>query len=219
MHAHERTLLARLGFADPDRRDPLHDIACRYLATPDVSMRIAKLLNLEYSNRPQCFRTEAGYEMKCESGRFVKEVRTACEYEIDKGVGQYRTTVGFIDVFLRIELEEAYTNVQKRRHYYQSRPADTTWEPSKDFVERDSEIAAIEVKSSDVPVSDVIRQINLYRSYSNIRRWILATTYQLNQSQFDCLANARILHIHLGQRFQDFVKEQANTPCSNSVEV
>ena len=25
MHAHDRTMLARLGFADPDRREPLHD--------------------------------------------------------------------------------------------------------------------------------------------------------------------------------------------------
>lgn len=217
MHAHERTLLARLGFADPDRRDPLHDIACRYLAMPQVSLRVAKLLNLEYSNRQQCFKTHTGYEMKCESSRFVKKVRSICEHEIYKGVGQYRTTVGFLDVYLQVELEELYTNVQKRRYYAQR----TThlWEPDSDFVEPDGETAAIEVKSTDVPVSDVIRQINLYRSYSNIRRWIFATTYPLNQSQFECLANARILHVHLGQRFQDFVREQANAPCANSVEV
>jgi hypothetical protein len=217
MHAHERTLLARLGFADPDRRDPLHDIACRYLAMPEVSLRVAKLLDLEYSNRTHCFRPDYVYEMKSETSRYLKEVRSVFEYEIDKGVGQYRTTIGFIDLLYRVELVLSFNNVQKRRCYSQSSPQ--PWEPHNDFVEPDGEIAAIEVKSTEVPVSDVIRQINLYRSYSNIGRWILATTYPLNQSQFDCLANARILHIHLGQRFQDFAKEQANSPCSNSVEV
>lgn len=217
MHAHERTLLARLGFADPDRRDPLHDIACRYLAMPEVSLRVAKLLDLEYSHRPQCLQTSTGYEMKCESSRFVKKVRSKCEHEIYKGVGQYRSTVGFLDLYLQVELEESYTNVQKRRDCLQH--STHPWEPDSDFVMPDAEFAAIEVKSTDVPVSDVIRQINLYRSYSNIGRWILATTYPLNQSQVDCLVNARIRHIHLGQRFQEFVKEQANMPCSNSVEV
>ena len=217
MHAHERTLLARLGFADPDRRDPLHDIACRYLATSAVSLRVAKLLGLEYSQRMRCFRTESWFEMKCETSRSIKMVHSECEHEIYKGVGQYRTTVGFLDVFLKIELEEIITNVQKRR--YRSEPSSEPWEPSRDFTEPDREIAAIEVKSTDVPVSDVMRQINLYRSYSDIKYWILATTYPLSQSQFDCLANARILHVHLGQRFQDFAKEQANAPCSNSVEV
>lgn len=217
MHAHERTLLARMGFADPDRRDPLHDIACRYLATPGVSMRVAKLLNLEYSNRPKCFKLDHVYEMKSAMSRSIKEIRSVYEFEIDKGVRQYRTTVGFIDLLYRVELELFFTNVQKRRSCSKSSPQ--LWEPHDDFVEPDCELAAIEVKSTDVPVSDVIRQINLYRSFSNIKRWILATTYPINQSQFDCLANARILHIHLGQRFHDFVKEQANAPCSSSVEV
>lgn len=217
MHAHERTLLARLGFNDPDRRDPLHDIACRYFATPEVSLRIAKLFGLEFSQQMQRFKTEPGYEIKCTTSATIKTVHSKCEHEIHKGVGQYRTTVGFLDVFLQIELEESYTNVQKRCYYFQS--SDGPWEPQGDFVESNMRWAAIEVKSTDVPVSDLIRQINLYRSYSEIKRWVLATTYPLTQSQFDFLANARILHVYLGQRFQDYVKEQSNAPCSASVEV
>ena len=31
MHAHNQTMLSKLGFADPDKRLPLHDLACQYL--------------------------------------------------------------------------------------------------------------------------------------------------------------------------------------------
>lgn len=41
---HDRTLLARLGFQDPDKQDPRHDLACRYLTTPAVRARLAELL-------------------------------------------------------------------------------------------------------------------------------------------------------------------------------
>jgi hypothetical protein len=30
-HSFDTTLLARLGFADPDRKKPEHDLACQYL--------------------------------------------------------------------------------------------------------------------------------------------------------------------------------------------
>ena len=93
------------------------------------------------------------------------------------------------------------------------------WPPHEAFLRVCDAKVAIEVKTSPLPVSDIVRQINLYRSYRSFDKWILATTYPLPQSHYDYLANARILHIHLGQRFQDFVKEQANSPCSSSVEV
>ncbi len=34
-HAHDRTLLARLGFDDPDKSEARHDSACFYLAAPE----------------------------------------------------------------------------------------------------------------------------------------------------------------------------------------
>ena len=34
MHSHNRTLLAKLGFADPDKGEPRHDMACRYVTEP-----------------------------------------------------------------------------------------------------------------------------------------------------------------------------------------
>ncbi len=48
MHSHDRTLLARLGFSDPDKKEPLHDLACAYLAE-DTQAR--KLLELTHTKR------------------------------------------------------------------------------------------------------------------------------------------------------------------------
>ena len=216
MHAHERTLLARMGFADPDRRDPLHEIACRYVATQPVAQRLVGLLKIECSQRPESYCTEE-WEVELLVDKVIKKLRAASEFEVAKGERQYRSTVGFVDVLLRMDMEERHTSCRRRVRSKLS--ANGSWYPDRDSIERYTLDAGIEVKTTDVPISDAMRQINLYRSYSDIKYWILATTYPLSQSQFDCLANARILHVYLGQRFQDFVKEQANSQCSSSVEV
>ena len=40
MHTSDRTLLASLGFADPDKKDRRHTLACQYMAQPDVQARV-----------------------------------------------------------------------------------------------------------------------------------------------------------------------------------
>jgi hypothetical protein len=37
MHSFDRTLLAKLGFSDPDSRDRMHDLGCQYLAQPEIA--------------------------------------------------------------------------------------------------------------------------------------------------------------------------------------
>lgn len=39
MYSHNRTLLASAGFADPDKKDPEHDLACRYLSDEFSALR------------------------------------------------------------------------------------------------------------------------------------------------------------------------------------
>lgn len=41
MHSHDRTLIASLGFADPDKKNPRHTLACQYLCRPDILNAIA----------------------------------------------------------------------------------------------------------------------------------------------------------------------------------
>lgn len=42
MHSSDRTLLASLGFADPDKKDRRHTLACQYLAQPEVMARVVQ---------------------------------------------------------------------------------------------------------------------------------------------------------------------------------
>jgi hypothetical protein len=82
MSARDNTLLAKLGFSDPDRKDSLHDIACRYLATEGA----AAVLDLVLGPVPE------GYTHTIDAGT---------EQPITKGVGVYMTTIGFIDAAVR----------------------------------------------------------------------------------------------------------------------
>jgi hypothetical protein len=76
-HSHDRTLLASLGFSDPDKREPLHDLACEYLTEPAQADRLARLV----------FPDE-----------IIPGTETHTEVVISKGEGQYRSMIGFLDV-------------------------------------------------------------------------------------------------------------------------
>lgn len=214
MHAHDRTMLARLGFADPDRREPLHDQACRYLTTTPAISRIIDVLELEHANRLE---STFDMERRSVSDKRVVETLPTLEREISKGRGQYRTTIGFIDVHLHFELACRHTHVEMRQTCRDR--WEEHWIPCEDFTVRQNSEAAIEVKATSTPVGEVIRQINLYRSYSTISTWILATTYPLTQSQVDCLSNERIKHVVLGANFLEYVEQQASADPALSVEV
>jgi len=120
-HAHDRTLLASLAFADPDKKDPLHDLGCQYMARPEVmdalglkclhTFRVSPfdgwaphpaqpkmwyraqevLSEEELSKRPTSVVTRE-VPIRTESARF--------DSMLTKGHGQYATTIGFIDVVL-----------------------------------------------------------------------------------------------------------------------
>jgi hypothetical protein len=85
MRSYDRTLLASLGFSDPDKRDPVHDWACQYVAQYDVATKLAR--NLVARTLDAC----EGF------GMFEKP---AFEVAICKGEDQYKTIIGFIDVVL-----------------------------------------------------------------------------------------------------------------------
>lgn len=79
-HAHDKTYIASLGFSDPDKKDPRHDLACRYLARPEVYQLILKRFK-NYND---------------------KEIilKTSFEVPLIKGFGDYRTIIGFLDLEL-----------------------------------------------------------------------------------------------------------------------
>lgn len=72
-HAHDQTLLNRLGFSDPDKKLKRHDLAARYAMQPQVLRRIL------------------GHHDE------VKVSKPEFEHVISKGSGQYRQHIGFAD--------------------------------------------------------------------------------------------------------------------------
>lgn len=59
-HSHDRTLLAALGFQDPDKKDPKHTLACQYLCQPEVALRLAtRLWGLQPDERSRAPKEEA----------------------------------------------------------------------------------------------------------------------------------------------------------------
>jgi len=80
MHSFDRTLLAKLGFQDPDRtgvNSTRHDEIAVALLDLEVATRILKLV--------------------CKDKDSVKAVAVKLEVPISKGDGQYKTTIGFMD--------------------------------------------------------------------------------------------------------------------------
>lgn len=203
-HSHDRTLLASLGFADPDKREPLHDLACEYLAEPIQSERLTRLASP---------RAAAAGEVRTKS---------VLEAVISKGEGQYKTTIGFLD--LRIDWEAGASNGS----------------------------IFVEVKINPISVGDVLRQIRLYRSHIGEQlklepidaetfkarvaalgaskedghekakaaplripagtSWILATAFDLDSGQVDMIRQADIVPVRLGDGFTKWFEERQQRP-------
>ena len=113
MYAHERTLLAKLGFADSDRREPLHQLACQYLATPEAVARLIPHFGLEHDPVPQEYQSSDS-ESFSELCRTVASYKASLEHEIAKGCDQYRTTIGFADLVLILSVEDKSFNIRRR---------------------------------------------------------------------------------------------------------
>lgn len=91
MHTHDRTLLAKLGFADLDRKDSRHDLACLYVSQTSVLERIVASVTA----------------MVPFPGRVDLSVKPFTpEFHISKGEGQYATTIGFADLIINLNVFE-----------------------------------------------------------------------------------------------------------------
>jgi hypothetical protein len=129
-HSHDRTLLASLSFGDPDKKDPMHDLACEYLSQQEQARRLVELLEpvatssaaqrvtlvsfpqgaRYYDDRVYGSDDHAHKEMQgwCQKSQYILVeaslqsddliVESKIESAISKGEGQYKTTIGFLDV-------------------------------------------------------------------------------------------------------------------------
>ena len=297
MHAHERTYLAKLGFSDPDLREPIHDLACQYMKTQPTLERLARFLGIEHGPQSRCFelpKTRYKTEQESHVSKVITSYSTQLEREITKGHNQYKTTVGFIDFCVKIDTEEQHTSVRRRQlngryswlgsglhdqecaevfgkavehlipdnltpqavievakpesspihnmfrwfegeigHRFLSSQAEgfierlqinkdysPDWKNIADYsTPCDSTVHCIEVKVTPVTICELLRQINIYKSYSQFQSWIVATTYSLSVADLKCLTDENLKHIYLGQHFQTYLAEQKNGNHAESSEI
>jgi hypothetical protein len=192
MHSHDRTMIASLGFGDPDKQEPLHDLACRFLAQDDVMRKIlGSLLHrwLEPKDSKdgtiqvlchgcKCEKKEtnghAPIRAKHRASSVMGRVQTSVECPLSKGDGQYRTTVGFIDLnaFFCIEdrvIIEDFPDGKACVCKDCGRPAEAC-SNAGDLMPTDSRNyrMCLEVKIGKTSINEVIRQIKFYRDYVGI---------------------------------------------------
>jgi hypothetical protein len=212
------TLLAKLGFADPDKQDPTHDAACRYLAQPEVAQKLWALSS-EILNSPGMYADASQHLVRFSNSASTTELAAATvEAPISKGSGQYKTTIGFMDVVLYGKQQSA--DVEVRR----SLPAFGV---------------GIEVKHTQKSIHDAVRQINLYREYTDnpygtvrlgyhthetqwttkIVDWYLATTFDITQQELEMLSMSRIKFIRLGADFNKYLQKANTKTFSGSADI
>jgi hypothetical protein len=149
MHTHERTMLHKLGFDDADRKNPLHDLAVMYLLQPENAGALLRSLDLDRDGA-------------------VFYWDGLPELILTKGEGKYRTVVGFLDAVLQ------YWIVRRSQGTWRDREWNSFGKCTRPVGEKKhgiietvvSGFVLIEVKIAPEPISDCIRQIEVYRGQS-----------------------------------------------------
>lgn len=136
-HSHDQTLLQRMGFSDPDRRTPAHDKACVAIAT-DPERFIRRVRQRDAVTRINCH----------------------LEVPLQKGSGQYTTTIGFIDAVI------------EWRGPCQIGTAFGSYE-TIDGVTWGSLSMLVEVKTTIDSIGNLLRQMNLYREYRKCDEYVV----------------------------------------------
>ncbi len=215
MHAHDRTLLSSLGFADPDKSSNRHSLACQYLAHPLTAPKIAQCVFCK-EEREEWWKVgkDGRYCMTEHADQYLKAelTRHRCEVPVSKGEGRYKTTVGFLDSLLEYSVTfnrstRSRVSVEKAASEHRC-PADTQWGDWHDggvstFTSQRQVV--VEVKITPVNADQVIRQIALYREYLPTGcTFALVADFPILDVEAAMLSNARIRWIALGANFDSY---------------
>lgn len=192
MHSKDRTLLAQMGFADPDRKETRHELAIQYLIRRDVAFAMT-CIAIDASEGLINFQVYDGGEptllRECEIERIAS---VATEVHVGKGDGKFKGTVGFLDIVFDVAVRKKV--VPKEADPMSCRAVNYS--------------QVVEVKINPIPTSDLIRQINLYREYHSAKIWIAALAYSISEDDANLLRIARIRHVRLGDKFTQYVQSR-----------
>jgi hypothetical protein len=216
-----KTLLVSLGFADKDRGTARHDMGCQYLGQRCIVERLwEKLVKATLSSQ----------QINQIDEYTILKSKSSFELPIIKGEGKYKTTVGFIDLHIRTGLFD------ERPKRYKSRDVIPEGYLVGDLIPGEFESTLlvrqtinVEVKTTPTKIGDILRQINLYRTFADkqpeIERgdmWALAANFPMTEHDVEALRNENIRHLILGDDFEKWCQEQEAIPTNkhrSSIEI
>ncbi len=181
-----------------------------------------------YVEVPRVFRDRCSEELKSSyETRFDRFDLTESTRErpLLKGRDQYATTIGFLDVVLVLVPVHVFTYWDENYDPCLSGKCPLT---KKDFQKTDDERGrardfVIEVKIDKVQTSEVIRQINFYRSFYQSSPgqfektfWLFASPYFLDRNEKAAVEEAGITHVFLGAEFAAFAEKSKNITSDKS---
>lgn len=136
-------------------------------------------------------------------------ISTVAEKHITKGVGKFKTSIGWVDVYIEAYIQ--FVPQIQRVTVSQGRISIEYggWQPAHDRSVQFSARCGIEVKIATTPISDVIRQLTFYNTYYALHNWIVVTKHDLTDAEKGLLKNAGFLHLKLGADFEDFKSKQS----------
>lgn len=182
-HPHDQSCLASLAFGDPDKNNPLHDQACRYLTLPENVAKIASVVLGE--------KFPEGNEL-----HVIREHVIASPYEPD---GRGGDVIGFLDMVVIIGSKE---DPQRKHH-----PRFTRSESG--IIEQGYLGFPIEIKIEPVSVREILQQIYLYRQYIKFGgRFCLVAGFLMTKFEIDVLNSHDIVTIRLGNNFTNWVARE-----------
>jgi hypothetical protein len=229
-HAHDKTLLARFAFADPDAKDPLHDLGCEYIALEENALKLLNMIKYvpddvgkEITSDSLYFETDSGLRVPF-AGKFKyriteidRKVRSHVESILTKGQDQYMVTIGFLDV------DTSWT-VRHRRVGKDS--ANEKYPDLDDWLDYRGRIVT-EVKISPIGIGDLVRQMNLYREHVEMThqrgdaraQFFVAAAFDVND-YFQSALNREGIHlVRLGDNFTTWAAKQSTSSVSRVTEI
>jgi hypothetical protein len=219
MFAIERPTLSQFGYADPDRHDTLHLLACQYLASPETIARLIPYFGLRQDAVPQ--HRQGFDESRLDLLNSLVSYNVSLDHEITVSPDD-NTVIGLADVLLLASADQRLSRAGQRTYGPSSRrneQASTDWDILADDDSHFSFSWAIEVKIAPVDFSDLLEQMRELRSRSFIHRWALATPYDLDPRDVDLLKFQDIRHLRLGKRFERYVALRRDADLAVSVDI
>lgn len=242
MYAHDRTMIARLGFADPDRQNTKHDLACRYLAEEKQRAAVIRAVNPALFVASEDERVYAATQLaasvscpKCKSKQ-----RQRC-FEEGKNIHDGHIFTSIVDwhaeriaplkklKFYLSHSAACEVPISKGEGQYKTTIGfvDTLIDVIRDLGEPNAATSfpldgwciGVEVKIKRTSWAEVLRQIKLYKEYLDCDTWVLAAAYPMPEGDVKALKDNQVGVISLGKKFEAWATRQPKITPTTTPEV